>query len=143
MFKYPSSELANTRICLNISLIHRISKEYQGDTLQTDLYKEELIRSGIFESTLHEFFFFMADTALPLALIIEVVTVQVDSYNLITKQLGIGWAIVPLINFQYLPDIRNYNSVDFSTYLQKFSVCNANYNLFSYYNNYKFVFIYI
>ena len=74
-FQFTGADRQSLKIFCNLTLIDAISKEWLGETLQTDVYDEVLVGTNRYDCTIRDLFYFVAETSDTLAVVVEFVAV--------------------------------------------------------------------
>ena len=106
-------------------MINALTKEFFDETYQSNPISEINLEYNTLSCQIHQCFCFIADPTIPLAIIIELSLMKIDENNMITKNLGIGWSILPLHEANGVPDVRSFKSMKLSSYLTESLVCNS------------------
>ena len=117
-------------------MINALTKEFLDETYQSNPIAEITPEYNTLSCQIRQCFCFLADPNIPLAIIIELSIMQIDENNMIAKDIGVGWSILPLHEANGVPDVLSFKSMKLSSYLTESLVCNSLVRIFDI-NSYK------
>ncbi|KAK2948649.1 hypothetical protein BLNAU_16390 [Blattamonas nauphoetae] len=104
---------------LHMSMYDSVGGVFLGDTYESIPYNPIEISTGIFTSEVRDMFFFLCPEEANAVMIIEVVSVAVDQYNRIKREIGLGWGCLLLSTGSGVPDISQFEKKSFYPLMQE------------------------